>query len=112
MPTYTFRCSKCNHVFDEVSTISGRNDPQECPQCQEKAPRDVESELANMGDFDETTKDHERWSWSMGVNVHEIPEILRRYPDREYHPKTGQLKVRNRQHKLKLMKEHSMEEWA
>jgi len=33
MPTYDYRCEKCNYVFEEFLTISQRNKPteQECP---------------------------------------------------------------------------------
>lgn len=112
IPKYTYRCFKCNHVFDELTTISGRNDPQECPECQEKAPRDVEAELADMGDFDETCKEHERWSWSMGVNRNQIAEMTRKYPGSEYHPSTGQLKIKSRNHKLLEMRRRNFEEYA
>lgn len=56
-------------------------------------------------------KDNPRWSWSMGVNVEDIPKMNKLYPDRVYNPKTGQLLVKNRTEKKKLMKEHSLEEY-
>jgi len=55
-------------------------------------------------------KDNPRWSWSMGVNPADVPAMMKKYPDREYHPKTGQLRVKNRPHKKRLMREHEMYE--
>ena len=37
MPTYNYECTKCNHLFEQVETISNRNAPCEkpCPKCKE-----------------------------------------------------------------------------
>jgi len=37
MPTYNYECTKCNHLFEQVETISNRNAPCEkpCPSCKE-----------------------------------------------------------------------------
>ncbi len=56
-------------------------------------------------------KDNPRWSWAMGANVKDIPKLMKKYPDRTYNPKTGQLLVKNRTEKKKLMREHGMEEY-
>lgn len=53
---------------------------------------------------------HPRWSWSMGINRAEIPAMMKKYPDRIYHPKTGQLLVKDRPHKKQLMEQHGMYE--
>jgi hypothetical protein len=74
--------------------------------------RDVEYELNTCGDFDETCKSHERWSWSMGVNRQDIPSAMKKYPGSEYHPQTGQLKIKNRKHKLYELKRRQMEEYG
>ena len=110
MPRYTYRCSKCQIVFSGFSSIDERNTPQEC-ECGGSAPRDVASELQDFGDVNATMKSNERWSFSMGIHVDKIPEMEKKHPDRKYHPKTGQLLVRNRVHKKKLMKEHGMTEY-
>lgn len=34
MPTYEFECNDCKEHFDEVRTISARNDPAPCPKCE------------------------------------------------------------------------------
>ena len=33
MPTYDYKCSKCEHIFEQFRTIAKRNDPSECPEC-------------------------------------------------------------------------------
>lgn len=55
--------------------------------------------------------ENKRWSWSMGTHVKDIPKMMKKYPDRVYNPKTGQLLVKNRTHKKKLMKENNCEEY-
>lgn len=65
---------------------------------------------SNFCNIDSQQKDNLRWSWSMGIDIRDIPKMKKLYPDREYHPKTGQLLVKNRQHKKRLMKEHGLHE--
>jgi len=110
MPSYTYKCNACKNVFDCVEVIANRNEPQMC-DCGNLAPRNVMCELNATGDINATMKSNERWSFSMGIHVDKIPEMEKKYPDRTYHPKTGQLLVRNRVHKKKLMKEHGMTEY-
>lgn len=35
MPLYAYKCSKCEHTFDQYLSIAGRNAPCEapCPEC-------------------------------------------------------------------------------
>ena len=35
MPFYEYYCDKCQHAFDEILTVSKRNEPtkQPCPEC-------------------------------------------------------------------------------
>lgn len=38
MPLYQYRCTKCGHEFELLTTIDKRNDAC-CPKCGEKAER-------------------------------------------------------------------------
>ena len=50
MPLYEYYCDKCQHAFDEILTVSKRNEPTEqpCPECGAKEVRKGVSE-ATMG---------------------------------------------------------------
>jgi len=99
--------------FDCKSKVCGYSSicddpPFSCPECGNKSYRLTflkelprKTEFVNIG-----YKDNPRWSWAMGVNVEDIPREMEKHPDREYHPGTGQLRVKNRPEKKRLMKEH------
>jgi hypothetical protein len=108
---YSYKCEKCGTVFVHHSSVQYRNNPQKC-FCGGIGKRDMASELKDKGRFNALTKDNERWSTAMGVLPEKIPEAMRQFPDRTYHPETGDLLVRNRQHKKKLMKENKVQELA
>ena len=38
MPLYQYRCTKCGHEFELLTTIDKRNEAR-CPKCGEKAER-------------------------------------------------------------------------
>ena len=38
MPLYQYRCTKCRHEFELLTTIDKRNETR-CPKCGEKAER-------------------------------------------------------------------------
>lgn len=109
MPLYTFKCTKCGLMFDQIECMEHRNNAQICPGCNGPASRDAEAELSGLGNVDETTKDHVRYSNSMGVNPSQIAEAERAYPGSKYTP-DGRLIINSRQHKLMEMKRRGMEE--
>ncbi len=39
MPLYQYRCTKCGHDFELLTSIDKRNDAR-CPQCGEKAEQE------------------------------------------------------------------------
>jgi len=88
--------------------------PHFCPECGSKTYRLIfhkePKKKTKFVNIDGTSRGNPRWSWSMGVNRQDIPAMTKKYPDRKYHPVTGQLLVESRQHKKRLMKEHGMEE--
>jgi len=38
MPNYAFKCEKCEHTFDEMLSLSNRDEPlkKPCPKCNKK----------------------------------------------------------------------------
>lgn len=103
-----FTCKMCKFVEEYPNEDS----PMKCPKCGHGFYRlrfikenKAKGRFVNIG-----YKDNPRWSWSMGVNPQDIPAMMEKYPDREYNPVTGQLKVKNRPHKRQLMREHDMYE--
>ena len=109
MPLYVFKCDKCGMVFEHIECIEHRNDAQHCPGCNGPASRNAEAELAGLGNVDETTKDHVRYSRSMGVNPEQIKEAEKNFPGSRYTP-DGRLIINSRKHKLFEMKRRGMEE--
>jgi putative FmdB family regulatory protein len=113
MPEYSYKCSACGHGFKYVSTISRRNEPQSCPQCEKASPRDIEAELAPSRACDVANEDHPRWSWALGINAdnpQEVAEARIRHPDAVFNDK-GQMFIRNRQEKLRRMHEANYDEY-
>lgn len=88
--------------------MAQRDQTQVCPGCNGPAARDAETELREGSQ--NQMKDSPRWSWSLGAHLHQIPELMKAHPDRTYHPETGQLLIKNRQDKVKYMREHGMDD--
>jgi len=110
MPIYTYKCSKCHTVTDETRTISMRDCPLQC-SCGSAAERSLVDEMRGSA-VDATMKENERWSWSMGVHLDQIPAMVKRYPGSEYCPKTGCLRVSSRQDKVRKMEQRGLTEFA
>ncbi len=104
MPTYGYRCEKCDRVFRDLNTISSRA-TTDC-ECGGKANRDMDTELSLSGGCQITT-DNPRWSRSMGVPVKQLAEFRKRYPKSVYNDK-GYLLVNNQKHKHKQAEERGM----
>ena len=105
MPTYGYLCEKCGN-FRDMTSISERNKTT-CPKCGRVCERDVEYEL-NIGDTQVVT-DNPRWSVSMGVPAHQVEEFRKRFPDSVY-DSHGRLLIKNRNDKLRQMKERDFVE--
>ena len=104
-----FRCRNCSFV----QSYCDESVPQSCPKCQSKSYRltYLDKEMQPKTEFVGVCfPNKERWSWSMGCHVNQIPEMMTKYPGRTYNPKTGQLLIQNRTEKKRLMREHGMEE--
>ena len=100
-----FTCKMCN--FEEEFEDS----PIECPACGRRFYRITFLKESGAKTNSRWGANHPRWSWSMGINVSEIPKMMKQFPNRKYNPVTGQLLVENRTCKKRLMKEHGYEEF-
>ncbi len=109
MPNYSFNCPDCGH-FSNICIIANRNKATGCPKCKKLCDRDVAHELQTCSAFDETTKEHVRWSNAMGCNPKQIPEMMKKYPGSSYSP-DGKLEIIGRKDKLKKLKERGLVEF-
>ena len=109
MPMYNYKCSKCGMKFESIECVEHRNNAKSCPGCSGPAGRDAETEIQGAGNFDETTKEHVRYSRSMGVNPEQVAQAEKNFPGSKYTP-DGRLIINSRQHKLQEMKRRGMEE--
>ncbi len=111
MPTYGYRCEKCDLVFRDLNTISNRATTDcEDENCGGKANRDMDAELMlSRGSQSKWVTENERWSRSMGVPVKQLAEFRKKYPHHVYNDK-GLLLVKGRKHKLKQGKERGFTE--
>ncbi|KKM93556.1 hypothetical protein LCGC14_1207200 [marine sediment metagenome] len=112
MPTYGYRCEKCDLVFRDLVTISKRNDPVDCENedCDGKANRDKDAELAlSGGSHHKWITENERWSMSMGVPQASLAEYRKKFPNSTYNDK-GDLLIKSRKDKLRQAKERGFVE--
>lgn len=102
-----WECKACS--FEQLYKDSEEL-PRCCPKCDSRWYRiryckeRVKTDFVNIA-FPEK----ERWSWAMGCNPEEIPNMVKKYPGSEYNP-DGQLKIRNRTHKKYEMKRRGIKE--
>lgn len=104
-----FRCRTCSFV----QTYCDESAPICCPKCNSGSYRltYLSKEMQPTEVVGICFPNKERWSWSMGCHVNQIPEMMAKYPGRTYNPKTGQLLIQNRTEKKRLMREHEMVEY-
>ena len=106
---YGYLCVECGN-FDAYRPAASRDKEIECPECGAMCKRDKEYELQTCGEFDATSKNHVRYSSSMGINPKRIKEAERMYPGSKYTP-DGRLEINSRQDKLKKMKARGLIEF-
>lgn len=103
MPFYDFKCEKCGKIFDELLPMSKSSQPQKC-ECGGTAVK-----IYTNSRIDATMVDNERWSWALGVNEDQIPEFQQKFPDWKFDSQ-GRVLVKNRQDKLKKLKQRGFVE--
>lgn len=110
MPEYSYRCKKCNLVFQDLITISKCNDLVDCEneKCNGKASRDRNAELANSrGSRVKQITENGHWSRAMGVPPGQVAEFRKRFPNSTYNNK-GDVWVKNVKDKRRQQKERGM----
>ena len=111
MPMYSYLCSDCGESFDDVSPQKQRHLKRKCPHCGGWGKRDVKSELAKSGRFNAMMKDNPRWSNALGINPVQEADFRKSFPSLDLtFDKTGRCLVKNRKHKLALMKARGYDE--
>lgn len=108
MPLYPFKCLDCGEEFDKVFSMG-------------KAPLKVECSCGCIayrnwnayGRTDELMKEHPRLSRALGCHPNQLKEMRKIHPGAEFVTINGmcQMKIKNRQDKLKRMKQRGMVEF-
>ncbi len=93
MPMFDFQCQECG-IVKEVFLRKVRRTGK-CGDCGGKTKR-----LFTLGR--RAQPESPIWSTAMGVAPDQIREMNAIYPDHEYHPQTGDLRVMNAKHRDKL----------
>jgi hypothetical protein len=109
MGRYSYCCDKCDYVFDAYHKPEHRLNTESCPMCGSPAHYSFKETIKDSK-HDALIAEHERWSWSMGVNRQDVAEAMKKYPGSEYDHR-GRLRIKNRQHKLFELRRRGMEEF-
>jgi len=105
-------CKECDKIFrtsqvDRYNPFCDSCDGKLKPKCMEKNKVEQKRDKCFV---DILMQDNPRWSTAMGCGTHQIPEMMKHYPDATYNPETGDLLVKNRAHKKKQMRERGLDE--
>lgn len=101
MPEYVATCV-CGKTFKYISTITSRH-TSVC-ECGRSAYRDIDAELASVGERKKWVTENNRWSRSMGVPPASLAEYRKKFPNSVYDD-SGKLLIKDRKDKLRQMKE-------
>ena len=112
MPIYVYICGACGESFDAFAVGKRRSRKQKCPSCPAGwGKRSVKAELAKCGRFDELSRDNPRWSEALGINPVQEADFRKTFPNLDLtFDKKGRCLVKNRAHKLAIMKARGYEE--
>jgi len=104
---YCYSCSKCGENFEVTAPMSESSKPRKC-ECGGEAIRDIRAEQS-QGNIDGLMVDNPRWSWALGINPNQIKDAMKTHPGAVFNER-GQMLIKNRNDKLRRMKEAKMEE--
>lgn len=103
MPIYEFHCVDCDNTLEIFQHKMRPRKKVKCSKCGNMMRRIISRVNTDL-------KENIRFSNAMGVNIRQIPEAMRLYPDSEYDNK-GRLKIYSRKDKLKKMKQRGVTEF-
>lgn len=101
MPAYDFECS-CGVVTEDLFTISKCPTHISCPECGGIAERIISRRSGG------NAESREMYSKAFGINPDQIPEMKRRFPEDEYHPVTGAMRIKGFSHQKRIAKRLGM----
>lgn len=93
MPVFDFQCQECHQVHEVFLPKVKRTG--KCSACGSRTKR-----LFTLGR--RAAPESPIWSKAMGVSPNQIKEMNAIYPEHQYHPETGDLRVMNAGHRDKL----------
>jgi len=99
---YDFECEQCGTITEDMFLIDERPDYILCPKCQERAIRIISHRVKG------NAESREMWSKAFGINPDQIPEMRQRFPEDEYHPVTGAMKIKGFKHQKQIAKRLGM----
>jgi len=99
MPQFDFQCQECGAVREQW--LRRARHKGKCPDCGGQTKR-----LYTLGRH--AQPETPIWSASMGISPDQIPEMNALYPDHEYHPETGDLRINNARHRDKVARQLGM----
>lgn len=104
MPVYTFKCSVCGHVHDEVRTIANRSLPSPCPQQQCDGAMERAMFLERTATPPEMEYSRPFLSEALGVDPSQINDAKRRFPDHKFHP-DGRMIIESHKERKQVIKD-------
>lgn len=111
MSLYCYRCLDCEKSFEKFVPRKDYKKKQIC-SCGGDAIRDIVAEHSN-GNVDGLMRENPRLSVALGCHPSQLKDMQKIHPGAEFVEVNGmcRMKIRNRQEKLRRMKERNFEEF-
>lgn len=104
MPIYEYQCIGCNEVTEKLLSVSECSIHIICPKCDHGVP----AKRIISGGSRKHAESRSIWSKAFGIHPDQITEMRQRFPDDEYHPVTGAMKINGFEHQKKVAKRLGM----
>ena len=103
MPVYTYQCSGCSHIQDDIQSMANRDSTVECDKCGRHAFRQAEPELAAV----QTDWPEAILSDAAGIAPEQVAEARGRFKGHDYTP-DGRMIFKSKKHRQKCLKDIGM----